>query len=164
MGIFKDTLYPFVHDQLFIRQSVNAHGMSLYGDTFSKFGTTVGDNLGARGSETGADIAIGTTMEGIGSYVDDSVLKNRYGLDFQSYALTEDQIKERNKLRGRTIPNEFFHTWTTSKYCGMRMASMVDITSEDILDLDYEFNGVVLNYDIQIQFLLLLKNHKLILF
>ena len=148
MGIFKDTLYPFVHDQLFIRQSVNAHGMSLYGDTFSKFGTTVGDNLGARGSETGADIAIGTTMEGIGSYVDDSVLKNRYGLDFQSYALTEDQIKERNKLRGRTIPNEFFHTWTTSKYCGMRMASMVDITSEDILDLDYEFNGVVLEEEL----------------
>jgi len=163
MGIFKDTLYPYVNDQFYIRQSMIAHGVSQYGTgpVSRGMGNMVGESRGFRGA--GFDgIAVGTNMEGIGSYSQyarsfHTVIKNGKkkrelinpdaGI-FPVYAMSEEEIAERNKKRGYFIKSEYWHSWMTQRYCGLRMASMVDLTEETILDLDYEFNGVVLEKEL----------------
>ena len=147
MGIFKDTLYPYVHQQLYIRQSINAYGLSLYGDRFQ--GNVIGDTPGARGPFGAEDIPVGTNIEGIGGIIDARNMQSiNMGVSYPVYPMTKEEEDEAYKQRGKLIPAEFWHAWNTSRYCGMRMASMVDLTSEDILDLDYEFNGVVLEEEL----------------
>ena len=156
MGIFKDSLYPYVNDQFYIRQSMIAHGLSQYGKG-PQSTLILGESKGYRGGGAFNPIAVGTNMEGIGSYAHFSSLwkvdsKNRITGElknpdvkpFPIYHMDVDEIEERDKKRGFYIPTKYWHSWMTQRYCGIRMASMIDLTEENILDLDYEFNGVVL--------------------
>ena len=74
MGIFKDTLSPFVHDQLYIRQSLAAFGIMEYGKQImdedgklidignEDMNIMIGSKWGSRFPEYG--LPIGTVAEG----------------------------------------------------------------------------------------------------
>ena len=151
MGIFKDTFNPFVHDQLYIRQSLAAFGNMEYGkEIVNKDGITISEgskgipvNWGSRMSN---QIPIGTVIDGNDSndlWVEPETGKTSY-VGFR----TEDDYNKLAKLRGKTIPAKYWHSWMLNKSCTVRMASMVDLVDDNILDLDAEFNGVTLEKEL----------------
>ena len=151
MGIFKDTFNPFVHDQLYIRQSLAAFGNMEYGKAITnKDGIVISEGSEGIpvvwGSRMSNQIPIGTVIDGNDSndlWVEPETGKTSY-VGFR----TEDDYNRLAKLRGKTIPSKYWHSWMLNKSCTVRMASMVDLVDEDILDLDAEFNGVTLEKEL----------------
>jgi|TARA_R110000744_G_scaffold47810_1_gene104973 hypothetical protein len=151
MGIFKDTFSPFVHDQLYIRQSLAAFGNMEYGKAITnKDGIVISEGSEGIpvvwGSRMSNQIPIGTVIDGNDSndlWVEPETGKTSY-VGFR----TEDDYNRLAKLRGKTIPSKYWHSWMLNKSCTVRMASMVDLVDDDILDLDAEFNGVTLEKEL----------------
>ena len=156
MGIFKDTLAPFVHDQLYIRQSLAAFGNMQYGRALSDkdgnvidpgnldMNTMLGLQWGSRFNEY--NIPIGTGVDQNDAEV--QVTNTKGELKYVDFRSKDEFIKDAKARGSKTIPGQYWHSWMLNKSCTIRMASMVDLVSEDILDLDYEFNGVVLEKEL----------------
>lgn len=64
----------------------------------------------------------------------------------------ENQLKARQEIIG-TEQNRAntpgFHAYTTNKYCNIRMASGVDITDDQLLELDFKIGNVVIEKDLR---------------
>ena len=63
-----------------------------------------------------------------------------------------NQLKARQKIistHSNRAATPAFHAYTTNKYCNIRMASGVDITTDELLELDLEISGVKLETDLR---------------